>query len=127
MSGDVEIVQPQFVLMADSDLVAGKIMHVYCKGGWVKMKCGGMNEDAAQKAFSTAPKVSLFSRAPLPQVPEVMLFGFDAKDFGGFRVEAKGSLVYFRASSISPAWPYFSDPSTHFLAQIDKYNELHGA
>jgi hypothetical protein len=127
MSGDVEIVQPQFILMETSDLVPGKVMHVYCAGGWAKMKCGGMNERAAEKAFSTRPKVSLFSRAPLPQVPEVVIFGFDAEDFGGFRVEAGGSLVYFRASFISPAWPYFSDPSSHFLAQIERYNELHSA
>jgi hypothetical protein len=126
MKGDIEIIEPQFALMATSELLPGKVTHVYCSGGWVKMKFGGMNEEAAEEAFSTTPKVSLFSRTTLPKVPEVLLFGFDAHDFEGFELKGNGRLVYLRASSVSPAWPYFSDPSAHFITQIEKYNELHG-
>jgi hypothetical protein len=121
----VEIVKPQFIQMHWSDLVPVRVMHVYCLGGWAKLSCGGMNVDAAKEAFSGRPKKGFFSYASVPTGPEVLLFGFDAINFSGFSVENEGRSVYFKATKILPAAPYFSYPSDFFLKQIEKYNALH--
>jgi hypothetical protein len=102
-----------------------RVMHVYCSGGWAKLSCGGMNADAAEEAFSDRPKTGFFSYASIPTCSEVLLFGFDAIDFEGFRIAHEGRSVYFKATKILPAAPYFSHPSDFFLKQIEKYNTLH--
>lgn len=128
MNSHIEIVEPKFALMRSTNLMPTKVWHIYCSGGWAKLACGGMNMDAAEKAFSSRPKTSIFSSMPIPSGPEVLLFGFDTKNFSGFHINEEtnnGALVYIRASSVSPAWPYFSNPSDHFLAQLRMYNDLH--
>ena len=64
---------------------------------------------------------------PIPRDPAVLEFGFDTTNFSGFRIEISGmaTFVYLRASSVAPAWPYFINPSKHFLAQVEMYNDLH--
>ena len=127
MKGEIEIVQPEFALMADSEYMDARVWHIYCAGGWAILNCGGMNIEAAEKSFCSRPKTSFFSRYPIPSSPEVLRYGFETTNFSGFLIDktSNGRLVYFRASSSSPAWPYFSDPSDHFLAQLKIYNDLH--
>ena len=43
MKGDIEIVQPEFALMADSEYNDARVWHIYCAGGWAILNCGGVN------------------------------------------------------------------------------------
>ena len=125
---DIGIIEPEFALMKDSPYNRARLWHVYCSGGWARLSCGGMNMDAAEKSFSSRPKTSLFSHMPIPSDPAVLELGFGATNFSGFRIERgdNATFVYLCASSVTPAWPYFIDPSEHFLAQLKMYNDLHG-
>lgn len=125
MRDNIEIVEPQFVLMASNPMYSDPIMHIFCSGGWARMWVQGMNNTAAQEAFCSRPKTSFFRYAPIPDQPPFMNVEFETENFNGFQVGAYASLVDFRATSMSPAQPYFSDPSTHFIAQIEVYNRLH--
>ena len=45
--GEIEIVKPEFSMMADSEYVNARVWHIYCAGGWAILNCGGMNMEAA--------------------------------------------------------------------------------